>query len=247
MSDPLKRNEFRMTRTGTYDARPGDYASPGVIVGDRSTFVTRVYMHLLGAILLFVGIEAALFSSGLAERIANAMMGTSWLLVLGGFVLVSWLATRVAHVSTSLPSQYLALAGFVAAEALIFVPLLYLAETFAPGVIQSAALCTLIGFAGLTLVAWGTRKDFSFMRGILAWAGICALVAIVASVLFGFTLGTFFSVAMIVLAGGAILYDTSNVIHHYPEDRYVGASLQLFASVALMFWYVLRIFLAARR
>ncbi len=60
--------------------------------------------------------------------------------------------------------------------------------------------------------------------------------------LFGFNLGTWFSVAMVGLAGGAILYDTSNILRHFPEDRYVGAALELFASVALMFWYVLRIF-----
>ena len=51
--------------------------------------------------------------------------------------------------------------------------------------------------------------------------------------------------AMVGLAGGAILYDTSNVLHHYPQDRYVGASLALFASVALMLWYVLRLFMAS--
>jgi hypothetical protein len=51
---------------------------------------------------------------------------------------------------------------------------------------------------------------------------------------------------MIGFAGAAILYDTSNVLHHYPEDRYVGAALQLFASVALMFWYVLRLFMGSR-
>lgn len=247
MSDPLRRNEYRMTETSAFDARAGEYGAPVAAAVDRGAFVAKTYMHLLGAILLFVGIEAALFQAGLAERIASAMLGTSWLVVLGGFVLVSWLASRVAHMSASLPAQYLALTGFVAAQALIFVPLLYVAERYAPGAIQSAALCTVIGFMGLTLVAWGTRKDFSFLRGILMWAGICALVAIVASVLFGFTLGTLFSVVMVVFAGAAILYDTSKVIHHYPEDRYVGAALELFASVALMFWYVLRIFLAARR
>ena len=78
------------------------------------------------------------------------------------------------------------------------------------------------------------------------WGGIVALVLIVAGVLFGFNLGTFFSIAMVAFAGAAILYDTSNVLHHYPEDRYVGAALQLFASVALMLWYVLRIFMSRR-
>jgi FtsH-binding integral membrane protein len=69
-------------------------------------------------------------------------------------------------------------------------------------------------------------------------------VAIVAGIVFGFHLGTWFSVAMVGLAGAAILYDTSNILHHYPDDRYVGAALELFASVALMFWYVLRIFIS---
>ena len=49
---------------------------------------------------------------------------------------------------------------------------------------------------------------------------------------------------MIGYAGGVILYDTSNVLHHFPEDRYVAAALQLFAGIALMFWYVLRLFLS---
>ena len=91
-----------------------------------------------------------------------------------------------------------------------------------------------------------TKRDFSFLRSLLFWGGICALVMIVAGVVFGFQLGTFFSVGMVAFAGGAILYDTSNVLHHFPEDRYVGAALQLFASVALLFWYVLTLFLRAR-
>ena len=136
---------------------------------------------------------------------------------------------------------------YVVGEAIIFVPLLVLANRFAPGAITSAALVTFLGFVGLSLVAFFTRKDFSFLRGILMWGGIIALVLIVAGVIFGFQLGMFFSVGMIALAGAAILYDTSNILHHYPEDRYVAAALQLFASVALMFWYVLRLFMGSRR
>jgi hypothetical protein len=138
----------------------------------------------------------------------------------------------------------LALAGFVVAEAIIFVPLLYIAVLKQPAVIESAAGVTLLGTGGLTVVAFMTRKDFSFLRGLLMWGGILALVAIAGGVLFGFELGTWFSVAMIGFAGAAVLYDTSNVLHHYPEDRYVGAALELFASIALMFWYVLRLFLS---
>ena len=80
-----------------------------------------------------------------------------------------------------------------------------------------------------------------------AWLGVARgpRYAVLA-VLFGFALETWFSVAMIGVAGAAILYDTSNVIHHFPKDRYVAAALTLFASVALMFWYVLRLFMGSR-
>lgn len=221
-------------------ARP--VAELGVDV--RATFIRRTYAHLFGALAGFTLIEVALFSTGVAEKIAQALMGTSWLLVLGAFMVVSWLATRTAHNTRGLPAQYAALAGFVVAEALIFVPLLWMAFTYAPGAINSAAILSLGGFIGLTFVAFYTRKDFSFLRGVMVWGGVCAVLAIVGAVIFGFELGTWFSMAMVAFAGAAILYDTSNVLHHYPEDRYVAASLQLFASVALLFWYILRIFMS---
>jgi hypothetical protein len=215
--------------------------------GSRAEFLSKTYYHLFGAICGFTLLEIYLFQSGMAEPIAQNLLGTNWLLVLGGFMIVSWLASRAAFTSTSMGVQYLALAGFVVAEAIIFVPLLYVANYYAPGVIQSAATLTLIGFTGLTIVAHTVRTDFSFLGGMLRWGGVLALVAIAGGVLFGFQLGTWFSVAMIGFAGAAILYDTQTILRHFPEDRYVGAALQLFASVALMFWYVLQLLMASRR
>ena len=216
----------------------------------RSRFIVRTYNHLFGAIALFTLIEIALFKSGVAERIASALAG-NWLLVLGGFMLVGWFSSRAAANSKTLGGQYLALFAFVAAEAIIFIPLLFVANAYSQqtdgsNVIASAAGTTILGCAGLTVVAFVTRKDFSFLRSFLMWGGIVALLLIVASVLFGFQMGTWFSVAMIGFAGAAVLYDTSNVLHHYEEDRYVAASLQLFSSVALMFYYVLMLFTSRR-
>jgi hypothetical protein len=221
-------------------------ATPGLAVQSRATFIIKTYNHLFAAIAAFTLIEVALFRSGYAETIATSLLGVNWLLVLGGFVVVSWMASRAAHTAESLVVQYAALAGFVTAQAIIFVPMLYIADLYAPGAIKSATVVTLTGFAGLTFVAFTTRKDFSFLGGMLRWGGIVAILAIVGGVLFGFQLGTWFSVAMVGLAGAAILYDTSNIINNFPEDRYVGAALELFASVALMFWYVLRIFIGSR-
>jgi FtsH-binding integral membrane protein len=215
-------------------------------VEERAGFIVKTYNHLFGAIALFAVLEYALFASGIAPVIAQAMLGSSWLLVLGGFMVVSWVASHAAHNSNSLAAQYAALAGFVVAEAIVFIPLLYIADSVAPGAIKSAAVVTLLGFGGLTAVAFTTKKDFSFLGGFLRWGAILALVAIIAGVIFGFNLGTFFSVAMVGFAGAAILYDTSAVLRDFPTNRYVAASLQLFSSVAMMFWYVLRIFISSR-
>lgn len=226
------------------DTRYAD--SPSVRIGEdtRAAFIGRTYTHLFAAIVAFVLIEVWLFKSGAAESIARSMLSVNWLWILGGFMVISWIATRFAHTSSSMGVQYAALGAFVVAEALIFVPMLFIANAYAPGAIQSAGTITLIGFAGLTAVAFLSRKDFSFLGGLLKWGGILALVAIVGGVIFGFTIGTWFSVAMVGLAGAAILYDTSKILRSFPEDRHVGAALQLFASVALMFWYVLRIFMS---
>jgi len=215
--------------------------SPFPATGSREQFITRTYAHLLGAVFCFIGLEAWLFTSGLAEPIAVAMLSGSWLIVLGAFAIVGWIASRIAHTVESMAMQYMALAGYIVAEVLIFVPMIYMAEMVAPGAVEVAGLLTIAGFTVLTMIAFVTRKDFSFLGSILMWLGAGALGLIVVNVVFGLTLGPIFAIGMVVFAGAAILYDTSNVIHHYDEDRYVAASLELFASVALMFWYVLQL------
>jgi len=212
----------------------------------RSNFIWKTYAHVVGAILAFAAIEVYLFQSGAAASIFTAMMSIPWLLVLGMFMLVGWGASHIAHRVQSTAAQYAAFAAFVFAEAIIFVPLLVFAMSKDPSgsMIESAAGVTVLGCVGLIAVAMITRKDFSFLRGMLVWGFMLAMVAIVSSLLFGFQLGTWFSVAMIGFAGAAVLYDTSNIMHHYPEDKYVAAAMALFASIALMFWYVLQLFLS---
>jgi hypothetical protein len=207
----------------------------------RVAFMRRVYGHLGGAVAAFVLLEYWLFTTGLAQAITEFVLGTSWLLILGGFVLVSWLSSSVAHRATTPVAQYGAYAALIVAESLLFAPLLFIASLQADGVIVQAAMLSVLGFAGLTVIALTSSRDFSVLGAFLKWGGIVALVAIVAAVLFGLQLGTWFSVAMIAYAGGAILYDTSRILRSYPPDREVAASMQLFASLALLFWYVLRL------
>jgi FtsH-binding integral membrane protein len=112
---------------------------------------------------------------------------------------------------------------------------------------SGAAQVTLGGFFLLTAVVVTTRKDFSFLRTFLIWGGLLGLAAIVCAVLFQFDLGTWFSVGMVALAGASILYTTSSIMRDYPENADLSAAIQLFAAVAMMFWYVLRLFMGSRR
>jgi FtsH-binding integral membrane protein len=213
---------------------------------DRADFITKTYLHLAGAIGACVILTAIILKTPMAEGFVGLLAQSrfGWLIVLGVFMVVSTIAEKWARSATSVGTQYMGLGLYVVVWSVMFTPLLLLASRIDSGIIPSAASATLGLFSVLTAVVFITRKDFSFLRGVLMYGGILALVGIVSAVIFGFELGTWFSVAMVGLAGAAILYDTSNILKNYPEDRYVGAALQLFASVAMMFWYLLRIFMS---
>jgi FtsH-binding integral membrane protein len=217
---------------------------------ERAQFIRKTYAHLAGAIAAFIGVEYVFFSTPIAEGITQFVFSSrlSWLMILGGFMAAAWLAQTMIAGADTRGLQYAGLGVYVIAEALIFVPLLYLAIHFSsPDVLPTAALITGMLFTGLTMIALTTRRDFSFLGGILKIGFMVALGLIVAGVIFGFTLGLVFSVAMVFLAAGAILYDTSKIVHSFSTDDYVAASLQLFASVMLLFWYVLRIVMRMSR
>lgn len=216
----------------------------------RATFIRRTYGHLAVSIAAFAGLLAYLIRSPLAEAMLRFIGSSqySWLMIMGAFILVGWLGRGLAHNVASPGLQYLGLAFYVVAEAIVFVPLVYIAVYFSsPSVLPTAAIMTGALFLGLTAIAFTTRTDFSFMRSMLTVGGCVALGLIVCSIVFGFELGLLFSFGMVVLATGAILYDTSRIMYHYPTGQHVAAALELFASVALLFWYVLRIMMRMSR
>ncbi|MGF1523206.1 MAG: Bax inhibitor-1 family protein [Leptolyngbyaceae cyanobacterium] len=216
---------------------------------DRALFIRRTYTHLAGAVAAFIGVEFLLFMTGIAEAVTTLIYGSrfTWLAIIGGFALLGWFSRSLIARAKSGEQQYLGLGLYVLGQAIIFAPILYIANLIGGNVISTAAILTLLLFAGLTTIAFTTKTDFSFLRGFLTIGGFIALGLIVCSVLFGFTLGLVFSAAMVVFASAAILYDTSKIMRYYSTDQHVAASLELFASVALLFWYILRIVMAMRR
>jgi len=208
-------------------------------------------MLLAATVAAFIAVEAGLFVSGAAYVFTNFVFsGTrmTWLLVLGVFMLITWLANSWADSDASKGKQYLGLILYVIAEAIIFTPMLLFAAVKAddPFVIEKAGIVTIGLFLGITATVFLTKSDFTWLGPILAIGGFAALGFIVASALFGFTLGNVFAFVMVAFAGTAILYQTSNVLHRFRTDQHVAAALALFASVALLFWYILRIFSSRR-
>ena len=231
------------------------YGNPYVVAQSeasvRAAFIRRTYLHLAGAIAAFAAVEALLLQTSFGEGLARKILesgGMGWLLVLGLFMVVSMVADRWAQSNTSRQMQYAGLGLFIVAEALLFLPLIYVAQMVeqfkGSSIILNAASVTLILVAGLTIFAMVTKSDFSFMRGVLVIGGFVAMGVIVASILFQFQLGILFMGIMVLFASASILYTTSNIIHHYRPDQHVAASLALFSGVALLFWYILQIFLS---
>lgn len=215
----------------------------------RAGFIRKTYIHLAGALLVFAGLCALLVNSPFAPMFVSWLNGMpmGWLLVMGAFMAVGWIGDRWAASDTSPQMQYIGLGVNIVAYAIVFTPLLYFASYYSsPDVIPSAGILTGFLFGGITMTAFITRKDFSFLGGILSIAFFVALGLIVAGVLFGFNLGVFFAGFMVLLAGGSVLYTTSNIIHKYRTNQHVAASLALFSGVAMMFYYIVYIFMASR-
>ena len=227
--------------------RPQEYTMADRATAEaRGQFIIRTYMHLFGAIAALVGIETVLqmtpFPVAMMNLIGSSTIGM--LIYMALFIGASSLANSWAHGSASLSTQYAGLGLYVVVQAVILAPLLYLATTYHPGVLANAAMATGFIFVGLTSVVFITRKNFSFMGPFLGVLGMAAIGIMFASVIFGFNPGILYTYAIIALAAGYILYSTSNVLHEYSTSQYVAASLSLFASVALLFRFILHLFMS---
>lgn len=249
---------------------PGAVATVGV--SDRVAFLRRTYALLGIALLAFAGIAAGMmrFATDFSFRMLLALGSSqwSWLLVLVGFMVVGYVAQRMAQSQVSKGVQLGGLAIFVIAEALLVQILLWVALLKfggtgilaqgadgkfiliqgGPGmaVIGQAAVITLAIFVGLTATVFVTKKDFTFMRGALSIATFAIFGVILASLLFGFSLGALFCGAVILVMAGYILYQTSLVMKEFPPTMHVAAALMLFSTIATLFWYVLQLLISLK-
>jgi len=213
---------------------------------ERAAFIKRTYLHLGGAIAVYAVVVMLFLQSGIANAFMGFLGGSPWmwLLVMGAYMGVSMLADNWAHSGVSRERQYMGLGLYIVAFAFISTLPITRALAMDPKILMHAAFITAALVGGLTFTAFSTKINFSFMGRFLMIGGFVAMGVIVAAIMFGFSLGLWFSGAMILFAAASVLYSTSNIIHEYHTEQHVAASLSLFSSVGLLFWYVLQFLMA---
>jgi FtsH-binding integral membrane protein len=233
-------------------------------VSDRVTFLRRTYGLLGVSLIAFAAITAGImrFATQTSFHYSTwALRGQlNWLIVFGLFMGVGYVARQLAMSESSRGLQLAGLGLFVVAESLLLQPILWvlilrfgnrmmlqsgvLMSGQAAAILAQAVVITLSIFIGLTLTVFLTRKDFSFLHGALSIGSFAVLGVIIASWLFGFSLGALFCGAVILLMAGYILYQTTQVMSYFPPTAYVAAALMLFSTIATLFWYVLQLLMS---
>jgi len=220
---------------------------------DRAAFFRRTYGLVAAAFGAFAVTLYALFVSGIAETFMRSIAGVgSWGML--GVMVLFWLGTTAAQSlafsRASRLAQYAGLGLYVLLQAIIFVPLIYYTAIVTKGnpgeILIPACLATGALVVALTAVVFMTNLDFSFLKVAIVIGSICALGIIVVSLFAGWSLGAWFSIAMIVLMATVILYQTNEVKNTMETDQHVAAAFVLFSSFVTLLFYVIRLF-AGRR
>ncbi|MBM3826133.1 MAG: permease [Verrucomicrobia bacterium] len=238
------------------------YESNPFIVADapaaaRAAFYRRTYGLVAASLVAFGVALYGMFVSGIAQSVMNglgSMLGSlggwSMLLIMLAFWGGSTVAQSLAFNRASRGSQYLGLGLYILLQALIFIPIIAYTAAATKGnpgeILVPACLITGVLAAGLTATVFMSSTDFSFLRTVIVIASFCALGAIVVSIIAGWTLGAWFSTAMIVLMASVILYQTHEIKNTMETDQHVAAAFVLFSSFVTLLFYVIRLFLDRR-
>lgn len=228
-------------------ARPIEGAVATVGVSDRVAFLRKAYGLLGISLIAWAAASAGVFryapeiSLGWSKW---ALTGYNWAAVMGLLMVSGMIAQWLAKSDSSRALQYLGLAVIVGAWTMLMQPMLWVLFTrFVHqnpyGMLGQGVVITLAIFVGLTATVFITKKDFSFLRGIISVGMFAAMGIILGSILFGFSLGLVFTGALIALLALKILYDTSMMMNYFPPTHYVAAALMLFSTVATLFWNIM--------
>ncbi len=233
------------------------YASVGqrdfaifAVENERITFLQRTYVHLALCIVALIAVLAILLRTFPDEKVAAtaARLGeVAWLAILVCYIGASWLARiSVTHARSPIV-QYLVLAVYVAATAVLLWPVLAFASTVDGSIPLNSCVVTLALFGALTMHSFSSRAV-----NTVGTTSLMLMIALIAAVGLGswhghFGLGLWLSVGVILLSALYVMYETSSIVYQYRTDQHIAAALTLFASTSLILWYVVRLGISLSR
>lgn len=202
-------------------------------IEERMAFLRKVYGLLAISVLLAAGASWATMNN-------QAFLETVWRNQILFFVLEigAIIFTMVVRKKETLGlvalNTFTILTGIVTAPYLV----VYGAE-----VAMNAAFLTGLIFVGLSFYTITTKKDFSFMGGMLVTGLIVLIVGGLLNAFIFQSSGFSFIYALVgvFLFSGFILYDTSRILHHYSTDEYIMATLSLYLDILNLFLLLLRL------
>jgi FtsH-binding integral membrane protein len=246
MKDFQSRNQ-RFEQQPGWQQQPGAWGSYGAetaaraSVSERMGFVRKVYALFFAATLFAVGGVALGLSFEPLQLFARQHPWIMLFVMLGGVMG----AQAVRHVRGL---NLLALFGFTTLTGVVISPLIAVIRLINPGSILAAGVLTVGIFGGLTAYVFISKKDFSFMRGMVTTGLIVVILAAVVNIFLGSSaLGFAVAAATLLLFSGFVLYDTSNIIRRYPTNEYIAGALDLYLDAFNIFLALLRILNAGRR
>lgn len=187
---------------------------------------------LLAMTLLFTAVTAAISTS-------LALPSFGILITLGGYFGLLFLTNRLKNSMWGLASVF-ALTGFMG---LTLGPMLnhYLSMPGGGSIVMTAFGMTAFIFIGLSAYVLVTKKDFSFLGGML-FAGL--VVVVIASIAAYFLqmpgLSLAISAAVVLLMCGLILFETSQILQG-GETNYIMATVGLYITIFNLFTSLLHL------
>lgn len=195
--------------------------------------VLRQTYTLLAATLLFSGVLAAI------SMAVKPPAFTGLICSLAAMALIWFVLPRTANSASGLGVVF----GITGLLGFGLGPLLsqYVGLPNGSQVIMTAMGGTGVIFLGLSAYAVTTKRDFSFMGGMLVVGILLALVAMVANIFLAIpALSLTISAVMVLLMSGFILYDTGRIVNG-GETNYVMATVSIYLSIYNLFVSLLQL------
>ena len=207
-------------------------------VNERMGFIRKTYAHLAGELVGVFVMAWMTLKIPVLRGIAEALW-TNMLVYLALFFGVAFVSRKLLEGNRAVSTQYAGAGLWVFFLGLLVAPLALIAEARfgSLAVLGEAFILTSCVFGGLTAYVFLSKKDFSFIGGALSMITMIVFgISLIGAFMGG--LPSIWSLVWVVLLGGWVLYDTSNILHHRRVDQYVAASVDLLVDFVFMFIHI---------